>query len=73
MAHVRQSRPDSGRAFEVKVLKRFYVVPSSLGSDLWTLEDIMQGLLLLSASERRGSNLKGFKDFNLKAKARIWP
>ena len=26
-----------------------------------------------TASERRGNNLKGFKDFYLKAKARIWP
>ena len=25
-----------------------------------------------SASERRGDNLNDFKDFNLKAKARIW-
>ena len=27
----------------------------------------------VSASERRGSRLKGFKDFYLKAKAKIWP
>ena len=26
-----------------------------------------------SASERRGNNLKEFKDFHLKAKAGIWP
>ena len=25
------------------------------------------------ASERRGNTLKGFKDFYLKAEARIWP
>jgi hypothetical protein len=25
------------------------------------------------ARERRGNNLKGFQDFDLKAKARIWP
>jgi len=24
-------------------------------------------------SERRGNNLKGFKEFHLKVKARIWP
>ena len=32
MAHVRQSRPDYGLGFQVKVLKPFQVVPSSLGS-----------------------------------------
>jgi len=32
MAHIRQSRPDSGLGFRVKVLKIFQVVPSSLGS-----------------------------------------
>jgi len=32
MAHVRQSRPDSGLGFQVKVLKPFKVVPFSLGS-----------------------------------------
>ena len=26
-----------------------------------------------TASERKGNNLKGLKDFDLKAKARIWP
>jgi hypothetical protein len=31
-AHVRQSRPDAGRGFTVRILKTFYVVPSSLGS-----------------------------------------
>ena len=32
MAHMRQSRPDSGLGFHVKVLKVFNVIPSSLGS-----------------------------------------
>ena len=32
MAHIRQSRPDSGLGFQVKVLKHFQVVLSSLGS-----------------------------------------
>ena len=32
MAHVRQSRPDSGTGFQAKVLKTFQVAPSSLGS-----------------------------------------
>ena len=27
MAHVRQSRPDSGLGFQIKVLKTLYVVP----------------------------------------------
>ena len=31
MAHIRQPRPDSGIGFQVKVLKPFSVVPSSLG------------------------------------------
>ena len=37
MAHIRQSRPDSGLGFHVKVLKIFQVVPSSLGSGLAVL------------------------------------
>ena len=32
MAHVRQSRPDPGLGFQVKVVSTFEVVPSSLGS-----------------------------------------
>ena len=31
MAHIRQSRPDSGLGFHVKVLQTFQVVPSSFG------------------------------------------
>ena len=31
MAHIRQSRPDSGLAFEVKALKTFAVFPCSTG------------------------------------------
>jgi len=38
MAHVRQSRPDSGIGFQVKVLKTF---PSSLGRGL---QEISQGV-----------------------------
>jgi len=34
MAHVRQSRPDSGIGFQVKVPEMFQVVPCSLGSGL---------------------------------------
>jgi len=33
-AHIRQSGPESGSGFQVKVLKTFYVVPFSLGSGL---------------------------------------
>ena len=32
MAHIKQSRPDSGLVFKVEVLKTFQVDPSSLGS-----------------------------------------
>ena len=35
MAHIRQSRPDSGLGFQVKALEPFPVVPSSLGSGAW--------------------------------------
>jgi len=37
VAHTRQPRPDSGRGFQVQVLKTFQVVPDSLGSGDWTL------------------------------------
>ena len=32
MAHVRQSMPDSGHGFQLKVLKKMQAVPSWLGS-----------------------------------------
>ena len=32
VAHVRQSRPDSGRGFQAKVVETVNAVPSSLGS-----------------------------------------
>ena len=38
MAHIRQSRPESGLGFQVNVLQLLQVVPSSLGSgcsDAW--------------------------------------
>ena len=34
MAHIRQSRPDSGLGVQVKVLETFQIVPSSLRSGL---------------------------------------
>jgi len=39
MASIRQSRPDSGLDFQIKVLRTFEVVPSSLGSGVkWYLQ-----------------------------------
>jgi hypothetical protein len=38
MAHIRQSRPNPGLGFLVKILKHLKVVPFSLGSG-YTLED----------------------------------
>ena len=35
LAHIRQSRPDSGLGFQVKFLTTFYGVPSSLESGCW--------------------------------------
>ena len=32
VAHIKQSRPDSGLGVQVKVVKTFQVVPTSLGS-----------------------------------------
>ena len=43
MAHTRQSRPDSGLGFQVKVDQTFQVVPSSRGSGLDT--DVARTLL----------------------------
>jgi len=34
MAHIRQSRPDTGRGFQVKALKIVEVFPPSLGSGI---------------------------------------
>ena len=47
MAHIRQSQPDSGLSFQVKVLICFSVVPFSLGSDtgLSLAEDDFTALL----------------------------
>ena len=38
MAHIRQSRPDSGNGFQVKFLRTFKVGSSSLGSSYNTVE-----------------------------------
>ena len=50
MPHIRQSRPDSGLGFQVKVFKPFSVVPSSLGA----IRLMSVGELVLRGS--RGSN-----------------
>ena len=39
----------------------------------YTMRDKILTAGLQAAAERRGNNLKGRKDFCLKAKARIWP
>ena len=39
MAHVRQSRPDSGLGFKVKVLKTLHVVASPLGTGMGASTD----------------------------------
>jgi len=54
MAHIRQSRPDSGLGFPVKVLTPFQGVSSSLGGGLREKQPAR------SASERRRNNEKGF-------------
>ena len=40
MAHLRQPRPDSGLAFQVKGMKSFLVVPSSLGNGVGVGNDL---------------------------------
>jgi len=42
---MRQSRPDSGRGFQVKLLKTFQVVPSSLGGYLGEVRDFTLGAM----------------------------
>ena len=80
MAHVRQSRPDSGRGFQVKTLKPFSVVSSSLGSgasaDLLVLDPLSPGMppaSLPSAAERTCNNFNSVECFHLKAKVGIRP
>jgi len=57
MAHVRQARPDYGLDSQLKVLKAFQVVPSSLGSGGLRVEGPggrVQGLGLRFLSDRLG-------------------
>jgi len=45
MAHKRQSRPEIGRGFHVKVLKNFQVVPTAIGSgpvDLYNVKHFLK-------------------------------
>ena len=43
VAHIRQSRPDSGLGFQVKVRKTFQVVPYSLGSESLSVRERESG------------------------------
>ena len=47
--------------------------PRTLHPTPYTLHPTPYTLHPTPTSERRGNNLKGFTDFNLKAEARIWP
>ena len=53
MVHIRQSRPDSGLAFQAKVLETFYVVPSTLGSITLHLDEQHRAVLRLETHEFR--------------------
>ena len=46
MAHLRQSRPESGLGFQVNVLKTFQAVPSSLGSSFPRTVAVVSGISL---------------------------
>jgi len=69
MAHIRQSRPDSGLSVKVKVLKTFWTAPavSHLAEEFCAMGDAGGEV------ERTGNNLKRVTDFNLNVTARIWP
>ena len=82
MAQIRQSRPDSGLGFQVKVLETFQDVPSSLGNG----ERLITCLRLgaggrgeIGRGEGQGDvqdlpqELSFFSTNYLKAEARIWP
>ena len=57
MAHIRQSRPDSGLGFQVKVVHTIPVVPSSLGSGGCTCLGSVSSLLPRRA-QAPGSRVK---------------
>ena len=58
MAHISQSRPDSGRGFKVKVLEMVWVVPVRSEAEINSLKNLRQhfdeagGVSGLSAVER---------------------
>ena len=57
MAHIRQSRPDSGLGFHVKARTTFQLVPSSLGSGRECIRGILEregGRERESAREKEG-------------------
>ena len=86
MAHIRQSRPDSGLELQAKVHKSFQVVPLLFRSrekkrNLKDLMDLYLRVKVLTVSyvphslahiPERGDNLRDFIDFYLKVQARIW-
>jgi len=59
MAHIRQSRPDSGLGFQVKVLTTFQVDPSSRGSGMVRIRQLYTNpsTLLISQLPRGGQFL----------------
>jgi len=74
MAHIRQSGPDAGLGFQVKVVKAFQVAPSSLGSgpamsagaptattNAPTAPALNQPTILKSTLWVRGKNLSTFQ------------
>jgi len=81
MAHTKQSRSDTDLKFQVKVLSTFHVVATSLESG----PEKGQGWLSVGSARlsgpptpskapgRNGNTVKAFKDFDLKAKAILWP
>ena len=63
---LRRIAPNAARSDRLRRLRtRQWSLTESLCSPLCEL--------VLPTTERRGNNLKGFKDLNLKAKARFWP
>ena len=74
MHHIRQSRPDSGLGFQIKVRHSLHIDPSELGSGSKTnallsargrqndLSGVGAGN---AASERRGHTLESYEDFEL--------
>ena len=62
MVHIRQSRPDSGLGFQVKVLAPFSDVPSSLGSG--ALRNIVAHQELIDGGGAGNTILYGYAPFS---------